>query len=59
MLAVVLPQSEKWCETPHHDHGGEVVELAVSVAEGRSFPDSNNKIEQTGKRDALCKSERC
>lgn len=53
VLAVVLPQSEKWCETPHHD--GEVVELAVSGADGRSFPDSNNKIEQTGKRRSVQK----
>lgn len=40
-------------------HDAEVVELAVSTGDLRSFPDSNNKIEQTGKRDAVCKSERC
>lgn len=36
-----------------------VVELAVSTGGLRSFPDSNNKIEQTGKSDEVCKSERC
>lgn len=40
-------------------HDAEVVELAVSTGDLRSFPDSNNKIEQTGRRDAVCKSERC
>lgn len=51
MLAVVLPQSEKWCETPRRH--GEVVELAVSVADGRSFPDSNNKMNKQ-ERETRC-----
>lgn len=51
------PGSETWRENP--PRAAEVVELAVSVADARSFPGSNNKIEQTGKRDAVCKSESC
>ena len=49
---------QKTAVKPQH-HDADIVELALSTGDLRSFPDSNNKIEQTGKSDAVRKSERC
>lgn len=56
IVAVVLPRWEKGCETPTSWWWGSGTRVSGWQ---QKFPGSNNKIEQTGKRDTLCKSERC